>query len=103
VARVAPHYVLTVHHAVDAESWIALRPSGRPLMSYVFVRANGHPSNEWTLPGFKGWITTSGKRAVVPNEELQEFRRRVQAPPPQRGRILLRINGNIEIRTLGAA
>jgi hypothetical protein len=103
VVRTAPQYVLKVHNAVDAESWVALRPNGRPLMSYVFVRANGHPSNAWMLPGFKGWLTTGGKRAIVTDAELEEFRSRVASPPPRRGRILLRINAGVEIRTLGAA
>jgi len=103
VARTQPQYVLKVRDTVDSESWVALLPNGRPLMSYVFVRANGNPSNAWTLPGFRGWLAASGKRAIVSDEEFEAFRSRVALPPPQRGgRILLRINGNTEIRTLAA-
>jgi hypothetical protein len=103
VARTAPQYTLKVHHAVDSPSWVALRPNGRTLMNYIFVCAGAHSCNAWTLPGFRGWLTTGSKRSVVSDEEFEKFPLRVELPPPQRGRILLRINGNIEIRTLGAA
>jgi len=112
VARTAPQYVLKVRNAVDAESWVPLRQGGRPLISYVFVRANGHPSNAWTLPGFRGWLTTGSKRAIVSDEEFEKFRVQVEARGPQRReqillkrgiRLLLKVNAGGEIRTLGAA
>src|SRR5579864_3337663 len=112
VARTQPQYVLKVRDTVDSESWVALLPNGRPLMSYVFVRANGNPSNAWTLPGFRGWLAASGKRAIVSDEEFEKFRVQVEARGPQRReqillkrgiRLLLKVNAGGEIRTLGAA